>query len=360
MSIKVAKSESDIFNYLISNKGFIDWVRNPNESSDYFWDKWVEEQPNYTKDIIRAREFVERMQFNDEKLTEDELGELLGKIIKKEKTDILIEERSKRVFQPNLKWIFKYAAIFFIVFATTFSIYYFNSSFNTDANTLVAEIVEWEIVSNPRGKRSKVTLPDGTVVDLNYESTLKYPKKFNQKIRQVELKGEAFFDVYHMDDNPFIVKTGVLETEVFGTSFNINSFDRNDRLDVSLVTGKVKIKNTFEDDTQGVSSVLLAPGEQLSYNKISHEMVKNVFDLENTIAWKDGSIIFEDIGFKEFISRLERWYGVNFQIYGNPPKNWRFNGRYQDEKIENILIGIKFVYQLDYNIQDKNIIIKFK
>src|SRR5690606_7283691 len=103
------------------------------------------------------------------------------------------------------------------------------------------ETVEWEIVSNARGEKSKVILPDGTVIDLNYESILKYPKKFNDTIRQVELTGEAFFDVYHIDNYPFIVKTGVLETQVYGTSFNINSFDENQKLEVSLVTGKVKV-----------------------------------------------------------------------------------------------------------------------
>src|SRR5690606_6969329 len=140
---------------------------------------------------------------------------------------------------------------------------------------------------------------------------------------------------------------------------NINSFDQNHKVEVSLVTGKVKIKKTNEA-TKKINYVELVPGEQLVYNKVSHELVKNEFDIKNITAWKDGFIIFENVGFKEFIDRLERWYGINFQIYGNPPQNWKFNGSYQNENIENILIGVKFVYNLDYYIKNNNITIKFK
>lgn len=354
----MSKKESNIFNHLISSKGFIDWVRNPNETNDFFWKKWMEERPEHVKDLMRAREFVKKLRFNDEKLAEGELNELLGKIIKGEKTES--QNNGHGILSLfSITKIHKYAAILILALVTSMSVYFFYSHvFVKDIPVLNAEA--WEIVSNPRGNKCKVVLPDGSIVHLNYESTLKYPKQFNAEKRQVELKGEAFFDVTHIDNHPFIVKTGDLETEVFGTSFNINSFSQNDRLNVSLVTGKVQVRNTgvIEPASNGISSVFLEPGEQLSYVKNSHEMIKEEFDVEKAIGWKDGVMIFEDVSFKEFINRLERWYGVNFQIHGSPPKNWKFNGRYENETIDNILIGVKFVYKLDYKIQGSNITIK--
>ncbi len=350
------EKKSDIFNFLISDRGFINWVRNPTEESDYFWNTWLEEQPQYSTDFNKACEFVKKLKFNDESLKESEMNTLLGEIIKGERSKASKEYPSIKLLYSTINSGFKYAAIIVILLSLAIVNHYWSPNGNKDISN---SIEDWEIVSNPRGVKSKITLPDGSIVDLNYESSLKFPKEFSGKTRTVELVGEAYFDVQHMDDFPFIVKSGVLETEVFGTSFNVNSFIENDSLNISLVTGKVKVLKR-EGIGKEKDSVFLEPGEELSYHRNTSMMIKSEFDIEKTLAWKNGIIIFEDVGFDEFIDRLEVWYGVNFQIHGNPPKNWKFNGRYQNEEIENILSGVKFVYGLEYKIQNKNVIMKFK
>ena len=348
--------ERDIYNFLISDRGFINWVRNPTEESNYFWNTWLEEQPHYTNDFNNACAFVKKMKFNDESLKESEMNILLGEIIKGERSKASKEFGSIKLLYSTINSSFKYAAIVLILLSLAIVNHYRSTNVNQDLSN---SIDEWEIVSNPRGVKSKITLPDGFIVDLNYESSLKFPKEFNGKTRTVELVGEAYFDVQHMDDFPFIVKSGILETEVFGTSFNVNSFIQNDSLDISLVTGKVKVRKNHVSNGER-DSVFLVPGEKLSYHRNTDLMIRSEFDIDKTLAWKNGIIIFEDVGFDAFIDRLEVWYGVNFQIHGYPPKNWKFNGRYQNEKIENILSGVKFVYGLEYKIQDKNVIMKFK
>ena len=200
-------------------------------------------------------------------------------------------------------------------------------------------------------------MPDGTQVNLNYESQLKFPKVFEGEIRKVELIGEAFFEVVKNDTLPFIVQTGDVETEVLGTSFNIRSYGSGQHAEVSLVTGKVKIN--YLNDPINKESTHLSPGEQLSYNRNSGQAIKSTFDLEEVIAWKEGIILFKDAGFEEFIDQLERWYGVDFQIYGTPSKKWKVNGRYENEKLDDILTGLNFVYGLEYKIQGKNVVLKF-
>ncbi len=357
----MAEQEQNIFNHLILNKGFIEWVRNPNEASDFFWEKWLKEKPVHTQEFYRAKAFVEKMWHEDDRLSHEELDDLLGKIIQKEDTSDLKKHHTRKIFSanvaPTLKKLLNYAAVFVIVITT---VLLYDTLTQENTTDVAAEVVEWEIISNPKGKRSKVTLPDGSLVDLNYESTLKYPKQFNSKTRLVELHGEAFFDVVHRDDHPFVVKTGMLETEVHGTSFNINSFPYLDELDISLVTGKVKVRKASED-MQVMDSIFLNPGEQVQFHKVSQKMVKNQFDIESALAWKNGTLIFKEVGFDDFISKLERWYGVNFYIEGTPPKDWSLNGTYQNEKIEDILRGVKFIYGMKYNYdhEGKNITISF-
>lgn len=346
---------SEIFQYLITNKGFRDWVKKPNELNNYFWMKWMEEHPENIRDVKKAREFIERLRFKQEKLSEHQLDDLLGKIIKNERTAPLpvSKEREPEVFRMA-HWL-RVAAV--LVICLIGAVILANLTVPNVHEDSAPVITEWKTVKNPRGRKSKITLPDGTHVNLNYESQLKFPVVFESNVRKVELIGEAFFEVAHNDTLPFIVQTGTIETEVLGTSFNISSFEWENDTDVSLVTGKVKIiwnKGVSEED------IYLSPGEQLTFNRNSQKIAIKNFDVANTLAWRDGIILFKDAGLDEYVDQLERWYGVSFQVYGKPSKVWNINGRYENESLNNILLGLKFVYDIEYKIQGKNITLKLK
>ena len=342
-----------IFFFLISNNDFRDWISEPNDERSLFWKKWMEKHPENIEEVLKAREFIERLRFKSKKLSPDQLDILLGKIIKNEDQRISTSPipKSKGVNLKNLQWV-KFAAILSIVMLATL----FTEMIKTEKIPLA--ITEWRTIENPRGKKSKVILPDGTAVNLNYESQLKFPVAFEGSSRKVELIGEAFFEVVHNDTLPFIVKTNNIEIQVLGTSFNINSFEKEDITNVSLVSGKVKIKKSMDTSEEGL--IYLLPGQELIYNKNTHETRVEKFDVQRTIAWKDGIILFKDAGFEEMITQLERWYGVDFQIHGKPSKIWNINGRYQNEKLENILVSLNFVYDLEYDTQGKNITLKLK
>lgn len=342
-----------IFFFLISNNDFRDWISEPNDERSLFWKKWMEKYPENIEEVLKAREFIERLRFKSKKLSPDQLDILLGKIIKNEDQRISTSPIpiSKGVNLKNLQWV-KFAAILSIVMLATL----FTEMIKIEKIPLT--ITEWRTIENPRGKKSKVILPDGTAVNLNYESQLKFPVAFEGSSRKVELIGEAFFEVVHNDTLPFIVKTNDIEIQVLGTSFNINSFEMEDITNVSLVSGIVKIKTHTDTSEEGL--IYLLPGQELIYNKNTHETRVEKFDVQRTLAWKDGIIIFKDAGFEELITQLERWYGVDFQIHGKPSKIWNINGRYQNEKLENILVSLNFVYDLEYDIQEKNITLKLK
>lgn len=348
---------SDIFHHLITDKGFLEWVKKPNDHNNYFWRKWMEEHPENISDVKKAREFIERLHFRKKQLSPNELDDLLGKVIANE---VPVYRPVARKPNPGLwpffeQW-FRVAAILLI---SVMAAFFLNGILKEVQEEPAGVQVEWVTLENPKGRKSKVTLPDGTKVNLNYESRIKFPEAFTGDRRKVELMGEAFFEVVPNDTTPFIVQTNAIETEVLGTSFNIKSFEGEKETEVSLVTGKVKV--THPQGGAEIKKIThLSPGDRLTYNRHSGEGVKGTFDVEKTISWKEGVILFKDAGFEEFIDQLERWYGVDFQIYGSPSGKWKVNGRYQNEKLDDILTGLNFVYDMEYKIQGKNVILKIE
>lgn len=357
---KLKSKESNIFNYLISNKSFIDWVRDPTDNRQYFWKKWIEEHPDNLDEIIRAKKFVQSLKFKDQDLSSRELDDLFGNIIRNQRSksfSVSAREKAESLISDHF---LKIAASVSMLLLCSFVIYWFvDSIIHDQGEETLGNQIEWVEVVTARGERKEVVLPDSSVVNLNYESSLRYPSQFDGTERVIELSGEGFFEVTHDKTRPFKVKTESLETQVLGTSFNINSFLQEEEIKVSLVSGIVEVSRLDLTVEEPVYHQLI-PGEEMVFEKSSKKLIKEVFDVENTIAWKDGILVFKDVGFQEFIDRLEKWYDVNFQIFGPYPKQWSFNGRYENEEIENILVGVKFVYDLDYSIQGKNVTLKFK
>lgn len=315
------ESEPDIFHYLITHTGFRDWVQRPTAESNYFWEKWMEEHPENLSDVKKAWEFIERMRFQKNQLSPDQLDGLLGRVISNDKPALRsIAKKSKEGPLGFGQWQ-KIAAILLIPAMAAVV----TNGFVSEIEEGPAKVpTEWITLENPKGRKSKITLPDGTRVDLNYDSRQRFPKVFEAGFREVELTGEAFFEVVPNENMPLIVRTNTIESEVVGSSFNFRSYEGEQKTDISLVTGKVKVNQT--NNGSAMEDIYLSPGEQLSYNRNSDETVVGTFDVERVTIWK-GVILFKDAGFEEFIDQLEKWYGVDFQIYGNPPKKWKINGR---------------------------------
>ncbi|MNK52203.1 fec operon regulator FecR [compost metagenome] len=158
-------------------------------------------------------------------------------------------------------------------------------------------------ITTPVGGQYQVNLPDGTLVWLNAETKFSFPSHFNGKNRQVELDGEAYFEVSKDRSHPFIVKSKKQEVEVLGTHFNINSYDVSVGTQTTLLEGSVKVKGAGEEK-------VIAPGEQsmLYANKIE----VNAVDPALAIDWKNGEFRFKNEGLPSIIQKLSRWYGVQF------------------------------------------------
>lgn len=223
---------------------------------------------------------------------------------------------------------------------------------STQQNVVPESIVE-VTKSTQWGQKLNITLADGSKVRLNAGSTLSYPDKFIGDNRTVELMGEAFFDVAKNPEKPFIIKSGEVETTVLGTSFNVNTYPENDEIAVTVATGKVKVASQERE-------VFLLPNEQGVFDKSTKNISKQTVDISYALHWKDGILHFEDTALNQVLERLEKWYGVSFQLenkqIGDCHITATFNNQNLTEVMESIVYtkkGMKYQF-----VNDKTVLLQ--
>lgn len=215
-----------------------------------------------------------------------------------------IKIRSAEKFKSNTLALFIKVAASFILLATTAYVVY-KYSFEAQIPNDHSKIVK----ATQNGQKLTVRLPDGTVVQLNSDSELTYPEQFGET-REVNLQGEAFFDVVSNKTHPFIVTTGEIKTRVLGTSFNINAYPESDQVEISLISGAVQVLTSKD-------SIGILPSEQAIYTTSSKKLIARKADLSNYLAWKEGVLIFDGNTLSEITRELVRWYGTPIK-FENP------------------------------------------
>ena len=289
----------------------------------------------------KISEWISRIKLNNK--VESEIEEMRFGILKDIHHRIDADERKIRF--PGKKLLIA-ASVSLLMALSTWLAYQF-VFFQPDA--------EMRHLVCPLGVKSKVTLPDGTTVLLNGGTTLAYtPSSFGDKERRVVLDGEAFFDVKRNEDVPFIVGSGVTQVRVLGTRFNVEAYQSDEYVKVTLESGKVCMK-VMERSGECV----LLPGEQAVYDKKAYRLIRQAVNVKETIAWCNGEIIFSDISLGEIARKLERRFNVHIVIQSEMLKKIRYNGAFTaDDNLGQILSFLSTMdYRLHYRIEDENIYI---
>jgi ferric-dicitrate binding protein FerR (iron transport regulator) len=206
---------------------------------------------------------------------------------------------------------------------------------------------------NNRGLRSTFQLGDGTIVQMNANSKLRYPSTFDgQETRDVELEGEAFFDVAHDVSKPFTVQSKDVSTTALGTSFNVRSYDNNP-VSIALVNGKVKVSTGAVDKAQ---HVFLESGQGAKLSSNDGTLSTFTFD-QKELSWKDGTLYFYKASEQSVIEKLERWYDVSFVLANASPKKWGYNGEFKNKTLKEVLMSISYAMDFDYKIKGDTVLI---
>lgn len=207
-----------------------------------------------------------------------------------------------------------------------------------------------ESVSTHNGERTAFSLPDGTKVNLNADSRLDFPKEFNGDRRQVELSGEAFFEV-QPGKVPFIVHTSDLDIRVLGTAFNVEAFPGTSAVNTTLVHGKVVLEH--EQNHKKVKIAEMSPYDRVTFQKDNQQvLIQKQTNLEQYIGWKDGKLVFLNASIEELSKKLELWYNVAVRIEDEDLMKSHFTGTFTNESIEQVLRLLTISYPLEYRIEE--------
>ena len=212
------------------------------------------------------------------------------------------EKKSRPFYRTVLFEAMKIAAVFAITVAC--GTYFYKSEIRKIGEAM-------NTIKVPAGQRANLTLPDGTNVWLNARSEMCYPAAFTGNKREITLDGEAYFEVTHNDDKPFVVQTNKCNVEVLGTKFNVEAYSDSEDFCTSLMDGSVRVS----DKGNPSESLVLAPNQQVSWIN-GHLQSKPIADFD-PFRWKEGLICFKSMHFKELMSRFEKCYGIHI-IIENP------------------------------------------
>lgn len=223
----------------------------------------------------------------------------------------------------------------------------------TDGEKLIdAKEVQYATLNTPRGGQYRLTLPDGTKVILNAESSLTYPTAFKDNQRKVELKGEAFFDVAENKAQPFIVATEQQQVTVTGTTFNVNAYGDSNRTITTLVTGSVNVKS---NSSSAIAS--LKPGQEAVLNNGTIK-TKEV-DTHVATGWADGVFVFKYKSLAEILPQLERWYDIQVDI--DPIPNEEFYAEIdRNTPLSTVLESMEQTSSLRFEIKERRLTLKKK
>ena len=203
----------------------------------------------------------------------------------------------------------------------------------------------------PYGAEYDLVLPDGSKVYLNAGSVLRYPERFNDTRREVFLSGEAYLEVVHNEEHPFVVRTRDIAVRVLGTVFNINAYPDNKWVKTTLVEGKV--------ETQcGDRHITMEPGTQVAYDKEAHETAYFPVNTHLYTSWKDGYYDFENMELGELAQILSRWYDVQIEFARPELRELRFSGRLKRyDSAETLFKMLDYVHNVTFTIEKGRIII---
>lgn len=229
-------------------------------------------------------------------------------------------------------------------------------------------------ISINRGSRTKIVLRDGSQVWINSGSKLTYNEAFKGATRDVQLDGEAYFDVVKDAAHPFIVHTSGIDIKVLGTAFNVKAYKAEPTIEATLIRGSIEV---FNHSQPGASNIMLKAHEKLVYNKypdgikeklaiikpadspfsISIEALRKNIPDSNILetAWVYNKLIFEEERFEDLAIKMERWYNVNINIEDEKLKDYKMSGSFVNETAEEAIKILQFLVPFKYSIKNSEI-----
>lgn len=249
------------------------------------------------------------------------------------------DQKQNRIrFQLN-KWM-RVAAMFILPLLTAGGVYFYMSRESSSAPLVIA--VE-------RGQKANITLPDGSKVWLNSQSKLTYSANFNIKKRELQLDGEAYFEVAHNPNKPFIVQSNDISVEALGTAFGMKAYNEDKLISSILMRGKVRV-------TTPDGEAILMPNDRIMYDKTTRKKVKNaVTNATDFTGWIHNELRFENESLGDIAKTIQRIYNVDIVFSTVKLKNQRYTGTINNNSLESVLNIISLTSPVLFQINNQQV-----
>ncbi len=357
---------------LATDPDFIAWVKYPDHASNLFWDKFLNDYPAQLPVLNRAKAIVNEMKIVQDTMDEQRAMQLWNKIEEKIQPGSSGKKPSSVVSMR--KWWM--AAAILILLATGSYLFWKKDespeitktttsptpqndiapgtnkailtladgrkiTLDSNSNGAISKLhdvtiiqldgkLSYEVskesltktevyntITTPKGGQFQLVLADGSKVWLNAASSLRFPTVFMGNERKVQLDGEGYFEIAHNEAMPFIVEKGDSRVQVLGTHFNVNAYDDEDEIKVTLLEGSVRV-------SQGNIEKRLVPGQQAQI-KTDIQIVDQV-NIDKVMAWKNGWFEFDDTELSAIMRQISRWYDVDI-VFEEKSSDQKFGGR---------------------------------
>lgn len=299
-------------------------------------DIWVKEDPEHEKTLLQIARVYYACQTQERIASRDALEayqEVRNKIKSLQQEDVRFEKSRSINSRIIVKEILKIAAIVLIVIAGN---HFFQKSKVKESPLL------YQTLYVPAGQRAELILPDSTKVWLNAHSKLIYPVNFFSGTRQVDLEGEAYFEVQHNEEIPFIVKTRKMNIKVLGTEFNVSAYANSKIVNVNLLRGSIEL-NFLESS----NVYRMVAGEQILYKdgRYTSSLIEDI----DYFRWKEGLLCFNNQPISEIIDKLRLYYDVRIEVSDQPFLNEKYSGKFRvKDGIEQVLKVLQLEHKFTY------------
>ncbi|MEO9020915.1 MAG: FecR family protein [Ginsengibacter sp.] len=289
--------------------------------------------------------------------------------VKKENNDIV--PITSYVHKAKFRWMYAAASVVLIL-----GLFFFFERYHSDHSELSSQKGIQQVFVKP-GSKSKIILPDGTIVRLNGSSKLSYNSDFNKSVREVNLDGEAYFDVTKDANHPFIVHTSNIDIKVLGTLFNVKSYEQDPTIEATLLRGSIEV---YTKDDPSAPKVILKPNEKLVFKKnqddntpeerrANTDLTKGIVlpdgnisisnlphnkpdSTKEEISWLYNKLVIDGDDFTKMAKKMERWYGVKIEILSPGLEQYHFKGIFKNETIGQALDALQLTVKFRYKIKD--------
>ena len=268
-----------------------------------------------------------------------------------------------------IKFMLGFSKVAAIVLICLVGAYFFYKKDSKDSIPKIASAPTLQTQQTPKGRKTTLTLSDGTKVIMNADSRLQFPQEFSGDTREVYLTGEAFFDVAHNGKVPFIIHTDKISIKVLGTEFNVKSYPGDSTTETTLIRGLIAVTLNDRPDDR----IILKPKEKLIVSNATSEktsseiktfpaahsaelLISNLHYISKSdsavveTSWMDNKLIFQDENFTKLAEDMGRKYDVNIQFKNDVVKNYRFTGIFEKETVTEALDALQLTEKFNYKM----------